>query len=321
MKRYPEEIASALLKLAGEEKNKEKLISGLAWLSAAAETPLNHDYFEVLYSVLEKITEKEESNIAATIKSNIKYCDCNEGYKYGPDGKQLSNWDPDKNYGTDYVTVHFRMHTIGYYPYDGFKEEYQRQAFYTDISRAFSDLGWVCKEVANSCKGATWINGNESLHMHPQDICGLVQKNHVKRIAEALDRTTGSFRLKWVDLFNTVYDMSDYDYRKYLKSQECKIRNIIFSTASTRNRSIFQFVDDVVPAVVDKVKLDRIIKYSDKDIKKEPTRIYVLELVRMMVEEGYLISRMSGSIEYVRSINKKEQRRLGLVPDSVKEDM
>lgn len=47
----------------------------------------------------------------------IKYSDCSNGYKYGADGKQLSNWNPDKDYGEEYAKVYFRIDTPIYqYP-------------------------------------------------------------------------------------------------------------------------------------------------------------------------------------------------------------
>lgn len=41
----------------------------------------------------------------------IKYSDCSNGYKYGTDGKQLANWNADKDYGEEYAKVYFRIDT------------------------------------------------------------------------------------------------------------------------------------------------------------------------------------------------------------------
>ncbi len=152
---------------------------------------------------------------------SIKYHQNGIGNEYGADHTLTNNWNPDCDYGNEYVNVYFRMETKGYsYPTFSFSEE-DRKAFDTELIKIFTALGWKCEEVANGGGCATWTKGKQHLYLHPQDFSGEVLKNEVKQIAEAVERNN-SFYLRWVDLYETVYDISDNDYEYYLDGKKKK---------------------------------------------------------------------------------------------------
>lgn len=89
----------------------------------------------------------------------IKYHQNGTGNEYGVDHQLTNNWNPDEDYGNEYVNVYFRMETKGYkYPSFSFTEE-DRNAFDSEVTEVFASLGWKCEEKACGGSCATWYKG------------------------------------------------------------------------------------------------------------------------------------------------------------------
>ena len=90
---------------------------------------------------------------------------------------------------------------------------------------------------------ATWTKGKSHLYLHPQDFSGEVLKNEIKAVAEAIEKRN-SFYLRWVELYDTVYDISDDEYENYLKTKDDEIRKALFyKCATTRTSKYFNAFD------------------------------------------------------------------------------
>lgn len=99
----------------------------------------------------------------------IKYHQNGIGNEYGADHQLTNNWNPDEDYGNEYVNVYFRMETKGYgYPSFSFTEE-DRKAFDSEVAEAFTSLGWNCENGAYGGSCATWYKGKQHLYLHPQN--------------------------------------------------------------------------------------------------------------------------------------------------------
>lgn len=232
----------------------------------------------------------------------IKYHQNGTGNEYGADHQLTNNWDTDKNYGNEYVNVYFRMETKGYgYPSFSFTEE-DRKAFDSEIIEVFTSLGWKCEEKACGGSCATWYKGKQHLYLHPQDFSGEVLKNEVKHIAEALEKRN-TFYLRWVDLYETVYDMTDEEYEIALSQKDEEIKNAILEKCKTTRISKFYYTSDVVRKFCDRYGLKQIgkEKYSGIAI------IYMTKIVCELIIEGYLVSTKDN--ELIRTINKTEQKQ------------
>ena len=143
----------------------------------------------------------------------IKYHQNRTGNEYGADHQLTNNWNPDADYGNEYTNVYFRISTKGYdYPSYCFTEE-DRKNFDSDLVEVFTSLGWSCEEKACGGSCAIWHKGTQHLYLHPQNFSGEVLKNDIKEIAEALEKRE-SFYLRYVDLYETVYDITDQEDRK-----------------------------------------------------------------------------------------------------------
>ena len=142
----------------------------------------------------------------------IKYHDNTlPGLGYGADGMLTDNWDPDKDYGNEYVKVYFRINCPLYMRGKfslSFDSTEDHLIFDRDVEEVFTKLGWKIDKLPNGGCCMEISKGLQSLYLHPQGFSGNLIKNEVKRTAEAL-RFNKTFNLEWVDLYETKYDISD----------------------------------------------------------------------------------------------------------------
>lgn len=230
----------------------------------------------------------------------IKYHQNGIGNEYGTDHQLTNNWNPDKDYGNEYVNIYFRMETEGYkYPSFNFTEE-DRKTFDSELAEVFTSLDWKCGKEAYSGSCTTWYKGKQHLYLHPQDFSGEVLKNEVKQIAEALEKRN-TFYLRWVDLYETVYDMTDQEYESALSCKDGEIRKAILENCKTTRTSKFYYTSNVMR--------DFCNKYGIKQIEKEKysgiAMIHMTKIVCELITEGYLIA--ARDYELIRTINKTEQ--------------
>lgn len=243
----------------------------------------------------------------------IKYHDNTTGIQYGEDHTLTNNWNPILDYGNEYVRVYFRIDTKGYgYPDFSFNEE-DRNAFYHDIASTFIPLGWISKNPQPyGCP--RWTNGLAHLYMHPQELSGEVLKNDVRIIAENLAAGTKVFTLRWVDLYETSYIMTDEEYETRLTAKDPEIRADILNAAKTNRRNQFRYTSEIAWGLADKY---RICRPGDDDGRyngRGKTHTHILGIIRNLIDEGYLIEykEPDSYTTYIRTINKTEQKKLKL---------
>ena len=238
----------------------------------------------------------------------IKYHQNGTGTEY-INGKLSNNWDPDQDYGNEYVSVHFRIDAYGYrYPSFQFSER-DRKAFDQEVEAVFSSIGWKCnEEYHGSC--STWRNGNSYLYLHPQDFSGKVLKNDIKIIAENLcNRIT--FDLKWVDLYKTVYDLTDQEYETYLCKKDEKMRKTLFQLCATSRRNRYYPASAIARELSKMFQIDRIGKTLDSAVGSGPVIDHIMKIIDAMILDGYLIQADNAGEKMIRSLNKTEQKQTG----------
>lgn len=71
------------------------------------------------------------------------------------------------------------------------------------------------------------------LYPHPQQISGVILKNDVRKVAEAIECMSLS-SIRWVDLHDTVYVLSDEAYEKYLMFKDEALKKICLTFAKLR---------------------------------------------------------------------------------------
>lgn len=238
----------------------------------------------------------------------IKYHQNGVGNEYGADHQLTNNWNPDKDYGNEYVNVYFRMETKGYeYPSFSFTEE-DRKAFDSELAEVFISLGWKCEEKACGGSCATWYKGKQHLYLHPQNFSGEVLKNEVKQIAEALKKRN-TFYLRWVDLYETVYDMTDQEYEEILSAKDEDIKKSLLKNSKTTRTSKYYYAFDVARSLANKFRLSRIGDNDGRNYGTGQTIKHILKVIQSLIEEGYLVSAMKNDTLLIRTINKTEQKQ------------
>lgn len=242
----------------------------------------------------------------------IKYHQWGNGSEYSIDGVLTNNWNPDANYGNEYSSVYFNIDTQGY-GYPNFCLAYEdRMAFDKDIVEVFTALGWKCEtEAYNGCC-AEWYKGKSHLYMHPQQFSGEVMKNEVKAIAEALTKRM-SIKLRWVDLRDTVYDMTDVEYEEILTAKDEEIKSAILEIAKTTRTNKFVYIYDVARCIADKFRIRRIGLDDGKNYGAGQTAKHIITVIQTLISEGYIVTPSADNTEYIRTINKTEQKQRKLV--------
>lgn len=239
----------------------------------------------------------------------IKYHQNGIGNEYGEDHTLTNNWNPQADYGKEYADVHFRIEAENYqYPSFSFSEE-ERSLFYTEVKNALEPLGWYREDKSEEWGCGYVINGKSRLYLHPQDFSGEVLKNDVQQIAEDLEKHN-TFCLRWVDLYDTVYDITDEEYEKYLTTKDEEIRSILFKQCQTTRTNKYCYMFDICRNIASNIRLKRIGLNDDRNYGTGQTIEYIKKIIEEMVVEGWLMSARDG--ELVRSINKTEQKKLKL---------
>ena len=246
----------------------------------------------------------------------IMFHDNTKGRQYGSDGKLTDNWNPKEKYGeNEYVKVYFRVETPSYYDYEGgslgFKKTDTREAFYKDAAAALGEAGWTVDGMTDA------TNGKGHLYIHPQEISGSVLKNDVGKIAGCLLKRE-TFSLRWVDLYETVYDMTDEEYAEYLSGKEEDVRKQVLAVAVTKRRDLFHLKDEVAESAIGKIKLARIGISDHAGVFRDRIAFdFASSVIEGLAAEGYIVTaRGKGDRELVRTINKTEQRERKLHIDA-----
>lgn len=239
---------------------------------------------------------------------NIEYHQNGIGNEYGADGKLTNNWNPSIDYGDEYVRVYFRIDTPSYHYERGFSTNEEREAWQMEASNLIKSFGIM--------EDSRWKveNGKEKcayLYSHPQNISGVVLKNDVQKIAEAINNMELS-SIRWVDLYETVYVISDSDYEEYLNGKKEEIRKELFEKSATKRTTKYYAAFDVARHIAGIVRLSRLGHNDGKNYGSGQTIEYILKVADEMIEEGYLRYFEKNGQKYIRSLNKTEQKQYKL---------
>ena len=136
-------------------------------------------------------------------------------------------------------------------------------------------------------------------------------KNDVKRIAEAIRKMKLS-SIRWVDLYETVYVISDSEYEEYLNGRKEDIRKALFEKSTTTRTTKYYAAFDVARNIAGMVRLNRLGHNDGKNYGSGQTIEYILKVSEEMIAEGYLKYFEQNGQKYIRSLNKTEQKQSGL---------
>ena len=238
---------------------------------------------------------------------SIKYHQNGLGYEYGKDYSLTNNWNPNADYGNEYSNVYFRINTPSYDIVNGGWESDERKTVSKEIDKLFTNLGWKRDKPGFNGVCATYIKGKSHLYMHPQDYSGEVLKNEIKSIAEAIEKAK-TFSLRWVELYDTVYDITDEEYEEYLKSKEKEIRKSLFETCVTTRKTKYFYAFDVCRSLANQFRLRRIGLNDGRNYGSGQTIEHIMKVIDDMAIEKLLFVKDGNKL--VRTPNKTEQKEM-----------
>ena len=118
-----------------------------------------------------------------------------------------------------------------------------------------------------------------------------------------------TFYLRWVDLYDTVYDISDEAYEEYLNGKDKEIRQILFDNFGTTRTNKSYHTFDVCRSIADKIRLRRIGLNDSRNYGTGQTIEHIGKIIDEMIAEGLLISAENNGNKLFRSLNKTEQKK------------
>ena len=217
----------------------------------------------------------------------------------------MNNWNADKDYGKEYAIVHFHIATPSY-PWSRKKNGSRlRRAFDAEMADIFASIGW---NVASEGKGPyamTVEKDKQNIYCHPKDMSGVVLKNEIAAIAQALAGAE-QFQLETVEVRDTVHDWSNEEYAALLDGTLDKTRREIDKNAVLPDWDKFNQKRDIIRRVSDSIAPGRRLKsvrFGTVD-KDEMAEDFVANVLEDLLEKGYLA--IAGSEKYVRALSSEE---------------
>lgn len=229
-------------------------------------------------------------------------------YVYNPDTglRELTdNWNPDTDYGNEYVNVYFDINTNGFNCMNGsFENKQDREQWRAEANKIIAEFGYI-----NGIEYDTQQSENKAhLYPHPQQISGIIPKNDVKKVAERIAQSE-IITIRWVDLHETVYIISDDEYEEYLNSKNEQMQEDLFKKCGTTRKNLFYNPYDVARSLSEKFRLWRLGIEDGRHGGMGRTANHILKVIDKMVEDGLLVSMEKDGKKYIRSLNKTEQRK------------
>lgn len=225
--------------------------------------------------------------------------------EYGSDHVLTNNWDPDLDYGKEYVKVYFNIETPTYSYNHGFSKT-DRDNWNAEASQLISSLG-----ILEDCGYAVENSENKCayLYAHPQQFSGVILKNDVKRVAEAISNMKLS-SLRWVDLYETVYKISDEEYEKYLTQYDEDIKKDLLQNCRTSRTTKYFYAFEVCRKIADTYRMNRLGHNDGKNYGSGQTIEHIMNILKDMGQKGLLVvvENRNGKL-LVRSLNKTEQKK------------
>lgn len=166
---------------------------------------------------------------------DIRYIDRTvEGEPFKSNNLLKREWNPDAKYSDNaYCYAYFRTECALYNwgkGWTSFPEA--RDTFDNAMSDLLRSLGIPEKDRSIGA------NYDEALYTHPSGLSGVVKKNRVKEIAEALTKCE-IVKLRWVDIYQNVSPMTDAEYLDFLQGKREEIEVELLRVFTTKRKNLY----------------------------------------------------------------------------------
>lgn len=232
----------------------------------------------------------------------IKYHDNINGQQYGADHQLTDNWDASADFPKDsYIEVYFRIDcpTCNYRM--SFENAESREAFYTEVRDILTRFN-----IFEGCGGRYDGFPMEHLHIHPQEISGVVAKQKVKQIAEALNACE-TCKIRWVDVYQDISAMSNEEFSASLENRRDDIAADLLAMFKTKRSNLY-----IVPGygtfdrIVNKYHVSR--REAERDSEDTTCHNFIVSVFHDLVNNGELVSAETRNGTGYRTAKKGEKK-------------
>lgn len=202
------------------------------------------------------------------------------------DQNHLVLFDTSVVYGNEYAEVHLRIKPDYYFKMAlMYNNEYEGNVFEKEMTRLISKIGWKIDIPDRNEIPYKAFNENEYLYLFLNEFTGVILKDHIALLAK-LFTENDKFPLESFYVYETIYDIPDDTYRRYLDSKQsyilaqlCELANIencLVESGSLVQKVVFQFG---VPRIQDNAGLFHHMEYTYR---------YVEECLHFLVNQGFI---------------------------------
>lgn len=97
--------------------------------------------------------------------------------------------------------------------------------------------------------------------------------------------------LRWVNLYATVYEITDEEYEEFLTSKDTEIKQALFDACHTTRTTKYYNVFDVCRDIAGRFRLKRLGINDGTNFGSGQTIEHIMKLIDQMSAEGLLIIR------------------------------
>lgn len=232
----------------------------------------------------------------------IKYHDNTNGQQYGADHKLTDNWNACAEFPKDsYIRVYFRIDCPAYDFRMSFDDAESREAFYTEVRDILK-----CFDIVEGIGGRYDGFPMEHLHIHPQNISGVIAKWKVRYIAEALNDCE-TCKIRWVDVYQDISTMSNAEFSESLESKRGEIAADILGMFKTKRSNLY-----IVPGfgtfdrIVNKYHISR--REAESDNEDTTCNNFIVAVFNELVSVGEIVSAETRNGTGYRTAKKGEKK-------------
>lgn len=205
-----------------------------------------------------------------------------------------------------YKNVHIRIQTFAYESGQlGFDTDEASHVFTDEVTNIFSALGFEIVPARFSSACPDVVRGMEKLYCHPQDLSGYLAEESISEIEAALVNAK-TFKHRFTDTYETVYNYTEDEFSEALESQRENIKTAILERFKTKRRNLYishYALDDVQSG----------LKFFDRNIHavkplEKMNREFIVAVFDELVESQQIVFAEKNGTKYYRSRSHRDPK-------------
>lgn len=162
----------------------------------------------------------------------------------------------------NYKRVYFRINTPSYRTANGIGfQDQDGKKFDDEAVNIFVNDGWDIKKRRYNGRCSTVTKDKQELYLHPDNFSGVVIEENISHIEQVI-KDGNLFTLRWTDIYDDVFDMTDEEYLKLLQSKKAEIKLDLLEKFQTKRSNLYiTSVWNGIDSVYNKHHLKRLSSY------------------------------------------------------------